>query len=538
MTTPVREQRTQDDRQELTALIAAAVAQLTRTWSILHTSQTTLLQQLERIESGRVVGQTRRIREALAQFNAAIGEYDRRARALTERWAAQDLPIAYRDGAVRALRAAERDEALFTWTTEHQAAITALTAPFWADLIRRITEAVRRAQAFARAAQDAVRAATGIDAAVLAAAHPLDTVVYANQARHPVHSWAQAALSWQGVVTANTGAINTARLKLGAEWMECVDGSECGFASHPDTDHADGTIRSVDDAAAYPVAHHGCVVEGTEVHSLGALESAYRLPVSGRMVEIRTAAGRRLTITPNHPILTGRGWIGAGEVKESDQVVVRSSESVAVPAASDLDQVPAPVEDVFTALGQVLPDDRVVPSAQDFHGDASMVDGEIQVVGTQGHLWRVADASGVQDGRELAFQMRDARSPLLSGAGHALPLGGAVASSSCSSVRRVHVRRVAGPGSDADASFLEATPQGGIRKSEFVRQTESRFSVKVALDDVVEVGYVYARGHVYDLSTTGHAYFANGILVHNCIREWFPRSDLNGRHGIVSGDPA
>ncbi|CAM5722325.1 MULTISPECIES: hypothetical protein [Streptomyces] len=261
MTTPVREQRAEGDRQELTALIAAAVAQLTRTWAILHTSQTTLLQQLERIESGRVVGQTRRIRTALSEFNAAVAEFDRRARAFTERWAARDLPIAYRDGALRALRAADRDEALFTWTAEHQGAITALTAPFWADLIRRITEAVRRAQAFARAAQDAVRAASGVDTAALAAEHPLDTVIYADRARHPVHSWARAALSWQGVVTANHGAINTARLELGAEWMEVRDGPECGWVNHPDTDHADGTIRSLDECATYPSAHHGCIRE-------------------------------------------------------------------------------------------------------------------------------------------------------------------------------------------------------------------------------------------------------------------------------------
>ena len=261
MTTPVREQRTQDDRQELTALITAAATQLTRTWAILHTGQTTLLTRLERIVPGRAVGQTRRIREALADFNAAVAEYDRSARALAERWAAQDLPVAYRDGALRALRAAERDTALFIWTADHQAAITALTAPFWADLIRRITEAVRRAQAFARATQDAARAALGVNATALLEAHPLDTVIYADQARHPVHSWATAALSWQGVVTANAGAVNTARLELGAEWMEVRDGPECGWQSHPDTDHADGTIRSVEECATFPSAHHGCIRE-------------------------------------------------------------------------------------------------------------------------------------------------------------------------------------------------------------------------------------------------------------------------------------
>lgn len=261
MTTPVRDPRTQDDRQELIALVTAAAAQLTRTWAILHTSQTTLLTRLERIVPGRAVGQTRRIREALADFNAAVAEYDRSARGLAERWAAQDLPVAYRDGALRALRAAERDTTLFAWTADHQAAITALTAPFWADLIRRITEAVRRAQAFARAAQDAARAALGVNAAALLDAHPLDTVIYANQTRHPVHSWAHSALSWQGVVTANHGAINTTRLELGTEWMEVRDGPECGWINHADTDHADSTIRSVDDCATYPSAHHGCIRE-------------------------------------------------------------------------------------------------------------------------------------------------------------------------------------------------------------------------------------------------------------------------------------
>jgi hypothetical protein len=64
---------------------------------------------------------------------------------------------------------------------------------------------------------------------------------------------------WQGVSAANAGAINTGRLDIEADWFECIDGPECGFQSHPDTDHADGTIRSADDAAAFPLAHHGCI---------------------------------------------------------------------------------------------------------------------------------------------------------------------------------------------------------------------------------------------------------------------------------------
>jgi hypothetical protein len=262
MSTPVQ-QRT--GRPELTALITMMTADLVRHWQRLATAQDNLLRILERLRPG--FGATTRIRPIIASFNQQVGEFDRLARALAERWSAHDLPVAYRDGAQRALRQAGADIALFRWTADHQAAVTALTATFYVDLVQRIQEAVRRAQAFARAAQDATRQVTlgrnheGLDSARLIADHPLSTIVYRDNSRHQVKDWAHSALTYQGVVTANHGAINTGRLDLEAAWMEIRDGDACGWVSHQDTDHANGTIRSVDDCAAYPVAHHGCVRE-------------------------------------------------------------------------------------------------------------------------------------------------------------------------------------------------------------------------------------------------------------------------------------
>ncbi|MEU3656411.1 hypothetical protein AB0E67_27115 [Streptomyces sp. NPDC032161] len=261
MTTPTRAQA--DHRQELVAQVAIFAARLAYTWRSLGIAQDTLLRALERVRPGR--GSIARIRAAVREYNQQIARFDRDATAFAERWAAIDLPTAYRDGALQALHRAQRDVALFRWTTDHQAALTPLTTTFYVDLVRRIQEAVRRAQAFARAAQDAAREVAagrqhkGIDSTRLAAEHPLTTVIYADQSRHPVEAWARSALLWQGVVAANTGAVNTARWELDAEWMQCVDGPSCGFVSHPDTDHANGTIRSIDDASMYPAAHHGCI---------------------------------------------------------------------------------------------------------------------------------------------------------------------------------------------------------------------------------------------------------------------------------------
>lgn len=261
MTVTVDINTTDHRRPELLALIAAATRQLVDTWSSLTAAQNELLHRLQRLGP---MPTGPRIREALSVFLGRVGAFDRDVRALIERWAANDLPTAYRDGALRALAQAGEDTHQFTWTTDHQAALTALTATFWADMIRRITETVRRAQAFARAAQDQARTMPrGIDTGVLLEAHPLDTVVYANNARHPVASWAHAAFAAQAATTANHGAINTSVLELGAEWMECTDGPECGFVSHEDTDHASGTLRTPDEASAYPIAHPGCIREWT-----------------------------------------------------------------------------------------------------------------------------------------------------------------------------------------------------------------------------------------------------------------------------------
>lgn len=260
MTTPTRGRTL---RARLIAFIHAGVDRLTAAWRILTRAQTRLLDALARIRPGR--GATSQIRKAAQVFQVSLAEFNRAMIAFVERWAAQDLPLAYREGALTALDHAGRSHSLWSWTARHQAAITTLSAQFYADLAGRLQEAVRRAQRFLRAAQDAARARiTGFhvptfDRAALAEQHPLGTVVYANQARHPVEAWARAAIAGQTVTVANTGTIQTAWEQLGCTQVEVRDGAQCGWASHDDRDLANGSIRDIDDALAHPLAHPNCV---------------------------------------------------------------------------------------------------------------------------------------------------------------------------------------------------------------------------------------------------------------------------------------
>lgn len=229
----------------------------------LHRAQLETIRALEAHRHGRVRGSAERLRRTLQTFLQAVAVFDRAARAVAERWAAQDLPLLYRSGATTALARALRHippaGQAFTWTDRHQAAITLLSAQYYTDLIARIQEAVRRAQAFVRTAQDQARTSAGVDRQVLLQRHALDTVVYRNDARHQVADWARAALGQQATTTINTAALTLGRYDLDALWFECVDGRDCGFTGHQDLDKAHGTVRSAEDAETWPIAHFGCI---------------------------------------------------------------------------------------------------------------------------------------------------------------------------------------------------------------------------------------------------------------------------------------
>lgn len=258
MSTRVRRGRTL--RSRILGYITGAVSRLRRAWDILTIAQTRLLNALAVLRPGRSGSTGTRLRAAVAAFNTSLAAFNRAAMAFAKSWSATDLPLVYREGAWTMLDNADRRNDLFGWTARHQAAITALSAQYYADITGRISEALRRARAFLRAAQDAARdpVANRIDTASLRQAHPLDTVIYANNARHPVDSWASAAITWQAVTTANTAAARTALDELDVQFVEISDGADCGWTSHDDPDRANRTLRTVQDALAHPVAHPNC----------------------------------------------------------------------------------------------------------------------------------------------------------------------------------------------------------------------------------------------------------------------------------------
>lgn len=141
-----------------------------------------------------------------------------------------------------------------------------------------------------------------------------------------------------------------------------------------------------------------CVVGDTLV-SGPAIRAAYRREYSGEIIVIRTAGGHELTVTPNHPILTDKGWVAAGLLAEGDNVISRAGLNGPSGAGPNINHQEASIENVFNSLSERWNVLRLPISPSDFHGDVS--DNKVDVVFPDSFLGNGFDASFTQEIKQI-----------------------------------------------------------------------------------------------------------------------------------------
>lgn len=325
--------------------------------------------------------------------------------------------------------------------------------------------------------------------------------------------------------------------------------------------------------------HRGCVVAGTRVAGTGLL-AGFEREYQGSLVKLTTAGGHELTVTPNHPVLTDRGWVRADALKEGDDLVCATGVKGVGDGVPDDDDVPPRVEDAVVAcrLAHATLADGMPATAVNV--DGSPIDGEVHVVSPDGFLASGGDPAlyekSVKDGLALAHGLPsdgrveldgagasgklvlvglpttdglvgccDLRGPLLWGhLGRTdLPCLGAVAGLDARPVEpAVHDEpgdaEPVGDGVDAlatlvrfhyalghgdalmdgvDAALLEQTVEDAGADPEPVASLLGRNAGKVELDKLIALSVIEnASCHVYNLHTQDGMYAANGIITHNC----------------------
>lgn len=179
--------------------------------------------------------------------------------------------------------------------------------------------------------------------------------------------------------------LSTAADQQAQGWVRVTSGDPCAFCAML---CGRGPVFS-EDSADFE-AHDHCVPAGTLVTG-PSVERGFRRRYEGELIIIRLAGGDELAITPNHPVLTDRGWLDANLLCEGDDVAHRFGADLDALRVPHEHEVPAPIEDVWGAPGMGRL--RSVPvAAEDFHGDGVGSQGNVDVVAPDGLLPNEADA--------------------------------------------------------------------------------------------------------------------------------------------------
>lgn len=278
-----------------------------------------------------------------------------------------------------------------------------------------------------------------------------------------------------------------------------------------------------------PPFHPRCFLPDTLVAAAG-ITAHYRHWFAGEVVSVRTER-QDFTATPNHPVLTARGWVAAQALQVGDLLFECADPATAVRLMDPDDhQVPIRIEEVARALlvAGGMTTAGVPSAAEDFHGDG-LADGEVDVVWAARALVANPQPGAPQDGGHgplarrhrapTAFAPQRQSAQLLEGDG-ATPDGGVrrrgeslalVGAEACTAEQAGGAHAA-----DGEPVPLEQVAQGGTVAVELLRECDGGLARFVQPVEILEIRKRQFAGHVYNLSTKAQWYFANGIVTHNC----------------------
>jgi SPP1 gp7 family putative phage head morphogenesis protein len=230
----------------------------------------------------------------------------------------------------------------------------------------------------------------------------------------------------------------------------------------------------------------------------------------------------KLTIGPNHPMLTCRGFLFAHELKKGDELLYdMRMESARMPAMEpNLEQVPL-IQDAFESLRGRFGYSFVAAPRSYFHGDETFVYGEVQAVRPARSLLSELDSS------ELEHLCKCPLSGAYPDGAHVASCGTcqlgfqAFFATARSSVGRFKHLSTLAERSSAP-KFFHASPVGNAGSGVSGCQDDLALLCcepgppffKAARILQTQVGRFH--GWAFDASTTSHIYNIGGIVVKNC----------------------
>lgn len=242
-------------------------------------------------------------------------------------------------------------------------------------------------------------------------------------------------------------------------FCQAMDGRVAGVhqnfvAAGDGVDGGEGTDEPLvpSDNIGHPPLHDNCAClpGDARVSPAGRITAQSERWFDGEMFVIRAASGKELTCTPNHPVLTDRGWVAAETLDVGDYIVSSRAREWNAAIVRDNENMPPMIEEIARAFreGAFVTTMPVPGAAEQFHGDGRA--GEITVVRSDRQLLREVQAALAQERSENPFILRSAPASSLTRQGAPASLrhaaNAAFAHSMCRGVNRLTLSRsAAGP---------------------------------------------------------------------------------------------
>lgn len=268
-----------------------------------------------------------------------------------------------------------------------------------------------------------------------------------------------------------------------------------------------------------------CFPGSTRIPLAEGVKVGYRRWYSGDLTEIVTASGKTMRATPNHPILTPKGWVACGALQKGDYVIEIAEQRVerVVPKLNDDDAEPT-IAQVYGTLAKSGIARDVSGGRLQFHGDGS--EENVNVIDSTRPLTFDFVTPRAHGSKKFALAMADlgraalraleflldtctSLTPGFVSGLDAVPAPGGIAA------LQHNPRRLADC-ADYRSSRAEVRGHGESANPGLGSECVDRLSCLVASTKIVKVQRRQFSGHVYNLQTAPGWYVADGIVAHNC----------------------
>lgn len=146
-----------------------------------------------------------------------------------------------------------------------------------------------------------------------------------------------------------------------------------------------------------------CVIGSTLVDA-PMIKMVMRSWFDGDLVIIRTAAGKTLSVTPNHPVLTIAGWQSARNLQVGDDVICGDVD-YGSRSSGDEKRGPTEIAEIYRSASILGESQRIGESVADFHGERR--DADVYVVPVDGLLRVDGETSTAEDFDKFSLTLTD-----------------------------------------------------------------------------------------------------------------------------------